>query len=409
MTLNGHIATISGMGSHATKDKPATIAALAGARAIPPLLIVLYHYGEGHQYSGVAMLDLVLARGYLWVEFFFALSGFILTHVYASRVTELWTARGYGSFIKARLIRLYPVHLFMLLALLVLMVAVSGFSQWDGSISFYNRPAYHPDMGLTGLIASLFLVHGWDTLPRLTWNGASWFVSVEFALCLLFPLFIWLQHGRVWRGVALIAAGVSGLLLLLATSEHGLDLTYTKGVPRGLANFAIGVGMARLFVEFRKGKIPVWVHSALQVGLVAFMLFVFTNTGWTHTGRDILSALAAQALILALAFDKGLVADLLAMRMPQALGEWSYGIYMGQTLWLHLIRVIEYRFHPSGDTLILGMPFSSIIGWVEPLGLLLACTLWGAFLAERIEKPAAKWLRIKLDQPRRAAPPSGIT
>lgn len=397
------------MGRHSGTDKPATIAALAGARALPPLLIVLYHYCEGHQYTGLHLLDLVLARGYLWVEFFFALSGFILTHVYAARARTLWSARGYGAFLKARLIRLYPLHLFMLLALLMLMLLVRGAAAWGGYVSFYDRPAYHPDMSLTGFVASVFLVHGWNTLSSLTWNGVSWFVSVEFALCLLFPLFIWLQHGRAWRGAALIAAGVGGLLLLLATSPHGLDLTFNKGVPRGLADFAIGVGMARLFAQMRKDRIPVWLHSALQLGLLAFLLFVFTNTGWSHTGRDIFSALAAQALILALAFDRGILADLLALRAPQALGEWSYGIYLGQTVWLHLIRVIEYRFHPPGDTAFLGTTFGHVIAWAEPLGLVAACTLWGAFLAAKIERPAAKWLRIRLDQPRRATPPSGIT
>lgn len=397
------------MGSHAGKSKPAMIAALAGARAIPPLLIVLYHYCEGHQYTGARLLDLVLVRGYLWVEFFFALSGFILTHVYASRAKELWTAKGYGGFIKARLIRLYPLHLFMLAALLVLMIAVGAAAEIGRYVSFYERPAYHPDMSWGGLVASLLLVHGWDTLPRLTWNGASWFVSVEFALCLLFPIFIWFQKGRAWRGVVLIAGGVAGLLTLLAISPHGLDLTFHLGVPRGIANFAIGVGMARLFADIRTAKIPVWVHSALQVGLAAFLLFVMTNTGWSHNGRDIYTVLAMQMLILALAFDKGVVADLLAMRAPQALGEWSYGIYLGQTLWLHIIRVIEYRYHPPGNTPFLGTDFATFIAWAEPLGLLLACTLWGAWLAEKIEKPAAKWLRARLDQPRRAAPPSGIT
>ena len=50
---------------------------------------------------------------------------------------------------------------------------------------------------------------------RLTWNGVSWFVSVELALCLLFPVFLWLASGRLWRGFALIAAGVAGLVALL--------------------------------------------------------------------------------------------------------------------------------------------------------------------------------------------------
>ncbi len=63
------------------------IAALAGARAFPPLMVVLYHFSEGHHYSGWRpLIDLVATRGYLWVEFFFVLSGFILTHVYWPRL-----------------------------------------------------------------------------------------------------------------------------------------------------------------------------------------------------------------------------------------------------------------------------------------------------------------------------------
>ena len=397
------------MGTHSAKQKPATIAALAGARAIPPLLIVLYHYCEGHHYFGVRLLDLAATRGYLWVEFFFALSGFILTHVYARRGKELWTRTGYFGFLKSRLIRLYPLHLFMLLALLALVIGVRLAADAGGYVSIYDRPSYHPNMTVEGFFASLFLVNGWNTLSSLTWNGASWFVSVEFALCLLFPLFIKLQDGRAWRGVALVAAGIAGLLLLLATSRYGLDLTYRNGIFRGLANFAIGVGLARLFHAVQTDRIPVWVHSVIQLALVAFLLFIFTNSGWSHTGRDIYSALAMQALIPALAFDKGIVADLLQRRLPQHLGEWSYGIYLGQTFWLQYMRVIEFRFYPAPDTLVFGTPFSSLVFWLEPTLLVLVCTAWGALLAQKIEIPAARWLRRQLDRPRPTAPPRGIS
>ena len=44
------------------------------------------------------------------------------------------------------------------------------------------------------------------------------------------------------------------------------------------------------------------------------------------------------ALVIALAFDRGLLARLLQMRLPQVLGEWSYAIYLGQTAWLLGIR-----------------------------------------------------------------------
>ena len=81
--------------------KAGTIRALAGARAFPPLIIVLYHFSEGHHYSGVQWFDRIAARGYLWVEFFFVLSGFILTHAYGHRLKDLLTLNGYGAFLRA--------------------------------------------------------------------------------------------------------------------------------------------------------------------------------------------------------------------------------------------------------------------------------------------------------------------
>src|SRR3954462_3716541 len=86
------------------------IAALAGARAFPPLIIVMFHFSEGHHYSDFRPLDLLATRGYLWVEFFFVLSGFILTHVYWPRLPDLLRPSGYLAFLRARLIRLYPLH-----------------------------------------------------------------------------------------------------------------------------------------------------------------------------------------------------------------------------------------------------------------------------------------------------------
>ncbi|HEY8697402.1 MAG TPA: hypothetical protein VIM02_07280, partial [Rhizomicrobium sp.] len=75
-------------GGESGKAKPSEIRALAGARALPPLLLVLYHYHEAHGYQHVRLFDVFVAKGYLWVEFFFALSGFILVHVYAQRRTK---------------------------------------------------------------------------------------------------------------------------------------------------------------------------------------------------------------------------------------------------------------------------------------------------------------------------------
>jgi peptidoglycan/LPS O-acetylase OafA/YrhL len=375
--------------------KSGTIQALAGARGLPPLMVILYHFSEGHHYSGIGWLDLIAARGYLWVEFFFTLSGFILTYAYGRRLTELWSLKGYGAFLRARLIRLYPLHLFMLAVIGAMILGLHWIGQAHGYLSIFEVK-YHQDISTKGLVLSLLLVQAWNSMDRLTWNGLSWFVSVEFALCLLFPLVLRLAHGKVWRGFALMAAGIAGMLALLFTSQHGLDLTYHNGVWRGLADFAIGAGMAVLFARAREAQVPAWVHSALQMILLALLGYAVMETGWSHTRNDIFTVAPIILLVFALAFDQGVVAQLLKMKVPQLLGEWSYAIYLGQTSWLLMIRYFEQRLYPDANAIVWGTRFSTLVWWLEPVGLVLVCVAWGALLAECIELPVAAWLRARL-------------
>src|SRR5580698_2281419 len=80
---------VTGMPANAAAKSSGKIGALAGARAFPPLMVVMFHFSEGHHYSGWLPLDMLATRGYLWVEFFFVLSGFILTHAYWPRLKDL--------------------------------------------------------------------------------------------------------------------------------------------------------------------------------------------------------------------------------------------------------------------------------------------------------------------------------
>ena len=373
--------------------KAGTIRALSGARAFPPLVVVMFHFSEGHHYSGFKPLDLLATRGYLWVEFFFVLSGFILTHAYWPRLGELLKPRGYGDFLRARLIRLYPLHLFMLLWILGMVIVLRFLAAQGGYHSIFDT-AGHQNISVKGFWLSLFLVQAWNTMDSLTWNGVSWFVSVELALCLLFPALLWLAEGKVWRGFVLIAAGLAGMAALLLTSKHGLDITWHNGVLRGLSDFTVGVGMAVLFRRVKaRDRLPDWVHSVLQLTLLLLLGYVVLNTGWSHTRMDIFTVLPLMALVFALAFDRGIVARGLHMKLPQMLGEWSYAIYLGQTAWLLGIRFIEARFYPPRETPVFGMPFGDLLWWGEPLFLVMICVAWGALLAEKIEFPIAAKLR----------------
>ena len=373
------------------------IRALKGARALPPLILVLFHYCEGHGYRGAWWFDLPVARGYLWVEFFFALSGFVLTYVYATRWTEMWKRRGYFSFLRARLSRLYPLHLIVLLVMLVMVIVLRALAAQGGYLSIYDEQ-WHPIVTTGTFIANLFLVQAWNVFPYLSWNGASWFVSVEFLLCLLFPVYLLLARGG-WRVAMLMIVAGGIVLALLAHPRYGLDLTFHNGIYRGMAAFGMGVGFAVLHAKARDwgvDSLPEYAFSLAQAASAACLIYALYNTGWSHRPADIYTALAVIALVFVLSFDRGLLAKALTIPPMLVLGEWSYAIYIGQTPILQLLRHAQMHLYPAPGDIVLGRPWADwqpVWHWLEPGLLVLAAVVWGALLYMAIERPANAWLK----------------
>lgn len=386
------------------------IRALKGARALPPLVLVLFHYCEGHGYRGAWWFDLPVARGYLWVEFFFALSGFVLTYVYAARWREMWRAQGYFPFLRARLSRLYPLHLTVLLVILAMVILLRAVAAQGGYLSIYDEQ-WHPIVSADTFIANLFLVQAWNIFPYLSWNGASWFVSVEFLLCLLFPLYLVLARGG-WPVAVVMIAGGATALALLAHPRYGLDLTFHNGIWRGMAAFGMGVGFAVLHAKLRERgatTLPDYAFSLAQAAVLACLIYALYNTGWSHTPRDIHTALAVIVLVFVLSFDRGFLAKILAIPPLLALGEWSYAIYIGQTPLLQLLRHAQMHLYPAPGDAVLGRTWAQwqpIWHWAEPALLVLAAVAWGALLYAVIEKPANAWLKRLGTRTQRAQPAS---
>ncbi|HEY5046530.1 MAG TPA: acyltransferase [Rhizomicrobium sp.] len=389
------------------ETRPVAIRALLGARALPPLILVLFHYCEGHGYRGAAWFDLPVAKGYLWVEFFFALSGFVLTYAYASRAAEFWRAKAYFAFLKARLARLYPSHIFMLLVILAMVIALRFLAARGGYVSIYDEP-WHPIDTWPTFVANLFLVQAWNIFPYLSWNGASWFVSVEFLLCLLFPFYVLFARGGWTTALLLIFAG-AGALALLVHPRYGLDLTFHNGIWRGMAAFAVGVGMAILHNTIRKHDIRIsdTACSAMQLAVLAWLFYGIYCTGWSHRPQDIYTALPIMALVFVLCFDRGFLATALKTRLPVALGEWSYAIYIGQTAVLQFLRFAQMRLYPAPADIVLGRPWSAwqpFWHWLEPTLLVVAAVAWGWLVFTLIERPAnAALRRLFAGAPARAA------
>src|SRR5262252_7883490 len=225
----------------APTSRPTEILALTGARFFPVLFIVIFHYHEWYGYTGQYWIDLFVVKGYLWVEFFFSLSGFILYYVYGRRLAARFDLRAVGAFLAARISRIYPLQLATLLAALILELDRRITASREAGLSIFDMPVSDGRTVLT-FLSNLFMVQAWNLNTDLTWNPPAWFVSAEFFLYLVCPVLLLLVGTAFgWRSVVLAVASVGLLDALASTSGRGLDMSVHNGIFRGLAEFTIGL------------------------------------------------------------------------------------------------------------------------------------------------------------------------
>jgi peptidoglycan/LPS O-acetylase OafA/YrhL len=135
---------------------PQELKPLTSLRFIAAFWVLLYHFKD-HLGLGMGQFGLV-ADGYLGVDLFFTLSGFILAHVYLTSLEG--GGFGYGGFLKNRIARVYPMHLAALGAMLVL---------FAGATAILGVGESNPDaFKWSDLPAHLFMVHAWGTTPKLS-------------------------------------------------------------------------------------------------------------------------------------------------------------------------------------------------------------------------------------------------
>ena len=253
---------------------PQELKPLTSLRFIAAFWVLLYHFKD-HLGLGMGQFGLV-ADGYLGVDLFFTLSGFILAHVY---LTSLEGGRfGYGGFLKNRIARVYPMHLAALGAMLVLFAGAAILGVGES-----NPDAFR----LSDLPAHLFMVHAWGTTPSVGWNFPSWSISAEWLAYLLFPLVAGLVlKAKRWSG-----AFAAGAVVLCLFSFWALDnlsavfpgvgqnfsqMTAQIGALRILPSFLLGVALYAFGREHAAPKSWAWPIVAVSAGWVVAV----TTLGW---------------------------------------------------------------------------------------------------------------------------------
>src|SRR6185437_11636585 len=148
-----------------------------GLRGIAALLVLFFHVRTPQNIElHFGVLDAFSKFGFLGVDVFFVLSGFILSHVYGNTFVNGVNSEDLRTYGVARFARIYPLHLLTLL----MMLGAYWFSLRVGV-----SPTETSGYSLEGLILSLLLINEWFGVVAP--NPGSWSISVEFASYLVFP------------------------------------------------------------------------------------------------------------------------------------------------------------------------------------------------------------------------------
>jgi peptidoglycan/LPS O-acetylase OafA/YrhL len=296
------------------------IATLTGLRGIAAVSVMLYHIPHQPAFHAFAMP--LFARGYLMVDLFFILSGFVISIGYYDRVMGSGGTRQYGDFLVNRLARVWPLHLVVMLVFTArFLVHISG------TQGVALTPA--------NLITNIFMIQswGWGAQPIA---GNSWSVSTEVAAYLLFPLIAWLAVSRRTWG---LVAAAGALLLLVASSGRGasgpmdvIDSDTVLTLLRCLAGFALGVVAWRCMGRR-------WCRALLDRPASFACVGIALGLAFLIPGGDLAVIALLPLLVLSCAYDRPMVRALLANPLSVHLGLISYSIY----LWHPLVRDMAAR------------------------------------------------------------------
>ncbi|MBB3929575.1 peptidoglycan/LPS O-acetylase OafA/YrhL [Kaistia hirudinis] len=369
-------------------------AALDGWRGFCATMVALFHL---EAYSHFRMLGIV-RNAYLFVDFFFVLSGFVIAANYARDLREGF---GTGRFMLLRLGRLYPLHL----ATLAFLVALECLPFVLHRLAPGSVPFSTQDRGIGSLVVNLLMLQATGIDRSLTWNFPSWSVSAELWTYLLFALVASaLPASRLVRLLALVA--LAAPIILGFVSPRNMDATYDFGLIRAIGGFSAGVIGYALYQRFIgvDGGPPVSRTSwtGVEIGCV-ILVAVFVSVVGTST----LSLLGPAVFLLAVLIfsaEGGAVSALLRSRPALRLGVLSYSIYM---VHVPVLRVLMMTIHTLERTLGVTLTTSQIVdgqratligqahwqGDLVTIGFLAAVVAIASFTYTFVETPARRWSR----------------
>ena len=351
---------------------------LDGLRGVAALMVLVFHVFD-------ACSSNIIPHGYLAVDLFFVLSGFVIGYAYDDRWQQ---GLSVGRFFRRRLIRLHPmVFAGGLIAAGVFLV--QGRTMWDGTVVSWGWT-------LLSVLCGLFLIPALPGSPievrgfgeYFPLNGPYWSLFYEYIGNVCYALFLRRLSNR-W--LAFVAA-VSGAFVLQACLHNGYlgvgwsaaDGGWWFGFVRMLFPYTVGMLMARLFrpVGIRHAF---WWCSLLILAAGLMPALDFDAAPWANGLYDFLcTALLFPAIVWMAASDGG--ARESTLRLSRHLGDLSYPLYAIHYPFMLLL------FGRLGFDGTLYDPHLVLTEWPLVLAITFGCPLLAWVLLKCYDQPLRRWL-----------------
>lgn len=337
-------------------------------------------------------VTMIIGNGWLLVDFFFILSGFILSHAYKETFKGKVTRTEYVWFISRRFARIFPLHCIVLLLTCIIVLAMI-----DSAAGLSHFMQQMLDLGTFPAVLLLLNSLNLHATPPL--NTSTWSLSAEWCTYLLFPFLVHLTwkfvNFRIVKSVLLFVFIfiVTYVFLYLGGCDFEsvgsieIKMTSNWGFIRCLIWFTIGLTTrfyARTFLDYDFVGGDTFL-SALFIAVLSAMHFDINS---------VFTILLFPLLIFSASQNRGVISKLLGLRTFQTLGKLSFAIYLVHVPLIYIYWLIILQKHPDA-LLRVGVIQSAIeiSAWILCIQIIAVTLLLSWFLHHAIEHPCNNFIR----------------
>jgi peptidoglycan/LPS O-acetylase OafA/YrhL len=292
---------------------------LTSLRGIAAWWVVVYHFELYLVNYLPDFAHTIVTKGYLAVDFFFILSGFVIYITYGNKL-QSFEKNYFINYILRRLSRIYPLHLFTLLIYISIPVSLLLFSQQGILTGKFD---------LLSFLFNMLLIDAWGIESELTWNIPSWSISAEWLAYLCFPFLAYVISKYLQSLIYKIIAFLI-LWVLFVSSFYFLGYSSVGNNVAGMAvircvfQFSLGCILGSIYLMDLKILLSALMRRILlSIGLVCFSLMFLSGV------LDfVIIGLSFGAIILSVSLSEGMVNKILLNPFFTLLGKISYSTYM---------------------------------------------------------------------------------